>query len=138
MTDIACNLRDTKEFKTQIEELLQNNIIRSSFSRHRSLTLLVRNHNEEKRGKARMFINYKSLNDNTYDNAYMIPNKYSLINSSQECKYFSQLDCKSGFWQIRLEKESKPWTIISCPYGLYEWNVMPFGLKKRLHKYFNE
>ena len=32
--------------------------------------------------------------------------KDSLINSIQGCKYFSQLDYKSGFWQIRLEEDS--------------------------------
>ena len=105
MADIACNFIDTKEFKIQIEELLQNNLIRPNFSPHRSLVFLVRNHNEEKRGKARMVINYKRLNDNTYD-AYKIPNKDSLINFIQGCKYFSQLDYKSGFWKIRLEEDS--------------------------------
>ena len=128
-SDIACNLVDTKEFKLQIEELLQNNLIKPSFSPHRSAAFLVRNHSEEKRGKARMIINYKILNDNTYDDAYKIPNKDSLINSIQGCKYFSQLHCKSGFWQIRLDEDSKPWTVFSCPCGLYEWNVMSFGLK---------
>ena len=37
-----------------------------------------------------MVINYKRLNDNTYDDVYKIPNKDSLINSIQGCKYFSQ------------------------------------------------
>ena len=73
MVDIACNLIDTKEFKIQIEELLQNNITKPSFSPHRSLAFLVRNHNEEKQGKARMVINYKILNDNTHDDANKIP-----------------------------------------------------------------
>ena len=76
-----------------------------------------------------MVINYKRLNDNMYDHAYKIPNKNSLINYIQECRYFSQLDYKSEFWQIRLDEDSKPWTTFSCPCGLYEWNVMPFGLK---------
>ena len=76
-----------------------------------------------------MIINYKRLNDNTCDDTYKIPNKDSLINFIQGGKYFSQLDCKSGFWQIRLEEASKPWTMFSCSYGLYEWNVMSFGLK---------
>ena len=107
---------------------MQNNLIKSSFSPHRSSAFLVRNHNEEK--KTMMVINYKRLNDNTYDEAYKIPNKDSLINFIQGCKYFSQLDCKSGFWQIRLEENNKPWTMFSCPYELYEWNVMSFGLKK--------
>ena len=34
-----------------------------------------------------------------------------------------------GFWQIRLYEDSKPWTVFSCPYGLYEWNVMSLELK---------
>ena len=59
-----------------------------------------------------MVINYKRLNDNTYGDAYKIPNKDSLNNSIQGCKYFCQLDYKSGFWQIRLEEDSKPW--IAC------------------------
>ena len=84
---------------------------------------------KKKRGKTRMVITYKRSNDNTYADAYKIPNKDSLINSIQWCKYSSYLDCKSGFWQIRLEKDSKPWTTFSCPCGLYEWNVMSFGLK---------
>ena len=108
MTDIACNLINTKEFKIQIEELLQNNLIKPSFNSHRSSTFLARNHNEEKREKARIVINYKRLNDNTYDDVYKIPNKDSLINSIQGCKQCSQLDYKSGFCQIRLEEDSKP------------------------------
>ena len=74
---------DTKEFKIQIEELLQNNLIKPNFSSYRSSTFLIRNHNKEKQGKARMVINYKRLNDNTYDDAYKIPNKDSLINFIQ-------------------------------------------------------
>ena len=68
---------------------MQNNLIRPSFSPHRLSSFLVRNFNEEKRGKARMAINYKILNYNTYDDAYKIPNKDSLINFIQGCKYFS-------------------------------------------------
>ena len=36
-----------------------------------------------------MVISYKNLNENKYDDAYKIPNKDSLINSIQGCKYFS-------------------------------------------------
>lgn len=73
IADITWNLKDTREFKTQIEELLENNLIRPSFSPYMSSIFLVRNHNEENRGKARMVLNNKRLNDNTYDDAYKIP-----------------------------------------------------------------
>ncbi|XP_021721370.1 uncharacterized protein LOC110688928 [Chenopodium quinoa] len=57
--------QDILEFDEQIKELLNKNLIRNSKSPHNSPAFMVRNHAEEKRGKARMVINYKQLNDNT-------------------------------------------------------------------------
>ena len=62
-----------------------------------------------------MAINYKRLNDNTYDDAYKIPNKYSLTNFIQGCKYFSQLELNDNTYD-----DSKHWTTFSCPCGLHE------------------
>jgi len=45
---------------------------------------MVRNHAEEKRGKARMVISYKKLNDNTVFDGYYIPNKKLLFNKFKE------------------------------------------------------
>ena len=90
---------------------------------------MVRNHAEIKRGKARMVINYKRLNDNTEDDKYNIPDIDQLINRIQTAKIFSKFDCKLGFWQIKMEKESIPWIAFCCSQGHYEWLVMPFGLK---------
>ena len=39
------------------------------------------------------------------------------------------MDCKSGYWQIRMDKESIPLTAFSASQGHYEWIVMSFGLK---------
>ena len=36
---------------------------------------------------------------------------------------------KSGFWQIQLAEKDKYKTAFTLPFGHYEWNVMPFGLK---------
>jgi len=45
---------------------------------------MVRNHAEEKRGKARIVINYKNLNNNTVIDGCYIPNKTVLFNRIQE------------------------------------------------------
>jgi len=37
------------------------------------------------------------------------------------------MDCKSGYWQIKMEEESIPLTAFSAPQGHYDWIVMPFG-----------
>ena len=36
---------------------------------------------------------------------------------------------KSGFWQIQIDKDHRYKTAFTVPFGQYEWNVMPFGLK---------
>ena len=36
---------------------------------------------------------------------------------------------KSGFWQVQIKEEDRYKTAFTVPFGHYEWNVMPFGLK---------
>nr|AAP53052.1 retrotransposon protein, putative, Ty3-gypsy subclass [Oryza sativa Japonica Group] len=139
------NFEDIEEFKMHIEELLKLGAIRESRSPHRSAAFIVRNHVEEVRGKSRMIINYKRLNDNTIEDAYNIPNKQEWINRIQGSKYFSKFDLKAGFWQVKMAEESIEWTAFTCPQGHYEWLVMPLGLKnapaifqRKMQNIFNE
>jgi hypothetical protein len=67
---IEATPKDIEEFKMHIEELLKLGAIRESRSPHRSASFIVRNHTEMVRGKSRMIINYKRLNDNAIDDAY--------------------------------------------------------------------
>ena len=64
-----------QEFNKQIKELLDKRLIRSSKSSHISPAFMLRNHAEEKRGKAKMVINYKM---SVFD-GYYIPNKTVLF-----------------------------------------------------------
>jgi hypothetical protein len=132
---IEATPKDIEEFKMHIEELLKLGAIRESRSPRRSTAFIVRNHTEEVRGKSRMVINYKRLNDNTVDDAYNIPNKQEWINRIQGSKYFSKFDLKARFWQVKMAEESVPWTAFTCPQGHYEWIVMPLGLKKMHQQY---
>ena len=45
-----------------------------------------------------------------------------------KAKYYITLDLKGGYWQIPLNEEDKEKTAFTCHRGLYEYNVMPFGL----------
>jgi hypothetical protein len=67
--------KDIEEFKMHIKELLKLKAIRESRSPRRSARFIVRNHSEIVKGKSRIIINYKRLNDNMIDDTYNIPNK---------------------------------------------------------------
>jgi hypothetical protein len=121
---IQCTPKDIEDFKMHIEELLKLRAIRESQSLHRSATFIVRNHSEIVRGKSRMVINYKRLNDNTIDDAYNIPNKQEWINRIHGSKYFSKVDLKAGFWQVKMEKESIPWTTFTYPQGHFDCSAI--------------
>jgi hypothetical protein len=77
-----------------------------------------------------MVVNYKALNAKTIDVTYFLPRKQELFTLVRGMKLFTVLDCKSGFWQIRMDEESQKLTAFSCPQGHYQWTVVPFGLKQ--------
>ena len=75
---------DIEDFKIQINESMQMNLIRESKSPHNSLTFMVRKHSEIKRGKTKIVINYKEMNKNTKFDGYYISNKEILINLARK------------------------------------------------------
>lgn len=128
---IPYSIRDVEEFKEECKELLDKGLIRISTSPHSAPAFYVENHNELKRGKRRMVVNYGPLNEHTIGDSYKLPRKDYILEKVKGCNLFSTLDAKSGYWQLKLSEETKPLTAFSCPpQKQYEWNVMPFGLKQ--------
>ncbi|GKA88517.1 Orf y [Tanacetum coccineum] len=123
-------------FRKHVDSLLKIGAIRPSKSRHRTMAMIVNSGTtvdpvtgREVKGKERMVFNYKSLNDNTYKDQYSLPGINTIIKRIGGAKIFSKFDLKSGFHQVAMDEESIPWTAFLVPGGLYEWLVMPFGLK---------
>nr|WNO44364.1 Polymerase polyprotein [Dahlia mosaic virus] len=122
--------QDRKEFEIQIKELLNLKVIIPSKSQHMSPAFLVEKEAEKRRGKKRMVVNYKKLNEVTIGDSHNLPNMQELITLLRGKSIFSSFDCKSGFWQVFLDQESQKLTAFTCPQGHFQWRVVPFGLKQ--------
>nr|WIA47479.1 P3b, polyprotein [Andraeanum bacilliform virus] len=123
-------------YKRHTDALLQLSVIRKSNSRHRTNAMIVLSGTtidpvtkKEKKGKERMVFNYKRLNDNTLKDQYSLPGINTIIAKVGQSKIYSKFDLKSGFHQVAMDPDSIEWTAFWVPSGLFEWLVMPFGLK---------
>ncbi|CDJ67434.1 OSJNBb0014D23.8 protein, related, partial [Eimeria necatrix] len=79
--------------------------------------------------KMRMVVNYRELNALTIAPDFPLPPIQTILEVLGGARYFSTLDLESGFHQIRMAKEDRWKTAFRSVMGLFEYKVMPFGLK---------
>ena len=75
-----------------------------------------------------MCVDYRSLNDVTVKNKYLLPRFDDLFDQMRSARVFSKIDLRSGYHQMRIRPSYIPKTAFSTRYGLYEFTVMSFGL----------
>lgn len=121
--------------KKEIESLLEKNLIRKSKSPWSCTAFYVNNVVERERGVPRLVINYKPLNKVLKWIRYPIPNKKYHLDRLNNVLIFSKFDMKSGYWQIQINESDKYKTTFTVPFGHYEWNVLPFGLKNAPYEF---
>ncbi|XXG62687.1 hypothetical protein AAC387_Pa05g1002 [Persea americana] len=112
------------ELKIQLQELLDKGFVRSSVSPWGALVLFVK----KKDGSMRMCIDYRKLNQATIKNKYLLPRIDELFDQLQGAAYFSKIDLRSGYHQLRVRDSDVSKTAFWTRYGHYEFLVMPFGL----------
>ena len=112
------------ETKRQVDELLAEGIIEKSMSSWSSPALLIPKPNN----KWRLCIDYRDTNSNTIKQSFQMPLIQYILDRLAGSNYFSVIDLQSGYWQVRISKESRHITAFSTPDGHFEWSRVPFGL----------
>ena len=117
-------LVELKELNLQLQELQGKGFIRPSTSPWGALVLFVK----KKDGTLRLCVDYRKLNRVTVKNKYPLPRIEDLFDKLNEACYFSKIDLRSGYHQLRVRDSDIAKTAFRMRYGHFEFVVMPFGL----------
>jgi hypothetical protein len=112
------------ELKKQLVELQVKGFIHPSSSPWGVTVLFV----EKKDVTQWMCVDYRSLNEVTIKNKYPLPQIEDLFDQMNGASVFLKIDWRSGYYQWKIRESDIPMTAFRTRYGLYEYNVMSFGL----------
>jgi hypothetical protein len=115
---------EMKDLMTQLQDLLDKGFIRPSISLWGAPVLFGKKTN----GSMRMFINYRELNKLKVKNKYPLPRIDDLFDQLQGASWFSKIDLRSGYHQLKVKEEDISKTTFRTHYGHYKFLVMSFGL----------
>lgn len=110
--------------KAHINQLLESQVIRESSSPYASPIVLVRKKDES----LRMCVDYRPLNSKTRKDAFPLPRIEESLDALSGARWFSTIDLASGYNQVLVSEKDRPKTAFCTPFGLFEFNRMPFGL----------
>jgi len=109
----------------EIDKMLEKGIIQTSESPWASPIVIIPKKTED----LKIYVDYRPLNSVTVTDRYPIPNMQDQLKNFRTAKYFTALDLASGYWQVKMHPDDQVKTAFITPSGLYEFKVMPFGLK---------
>ena len=119
------SIRQRVEMQDHVHKMLRAKQIRPSTSPWSSPALLV----AKPDGSTRFVVDFRKLNQITIKDEYPLPTIEDTINQLAGYSWFTKLDLKSGYLQIPLREVDKQKTAFKTKDGLFEFNVLPPGLK---------
>uniref|UniRef100_A0A803QPS3 Reverse transcriptase domain-containing protein n=1 Tax=Cannabis sativa TaxID=3483 RepID=A0A803QPS3_CANSA len=116
--------RELEELRRQLNEMVDSGFIQPSKAPNGAPILFQKKAD----GSLRMCVDYCALNKVTVKNKYPVPNVADLFDRLTKASYFTKLDLRSGYWQVRIAVGDESKTTCVTRYGSFEILVMPSGL----------
>ncbi|MCG7874779.1 MAG: pol polyprotein, partial [Candidatus Thiodiazotropha endolucinida] len=115
---------DRKILDKAIDEMLEAKIIERSNSPWSFPCILVK----KKDNSHRFCVDFRQLNKVTKSNSFPLPVIDDILAQLGGAKYYSSLDLKSGYWQMKVNPRDKEKVAFTCHRGLFQFRTMPFGV----------
>ena len=115
---------ELEALRKYVDDNLRKGFIKHSHSPFSAPILFVKKAD----GSLRLCVDYRGLNKITIKNKYPLPLIGGLLESVRGAKRFTKFDARDGFNILRMAPGDEQKTAFRCRYGLFEYNVMPFGL----------
>ena len=120
------SLDERRKLDEFLEENLRTGRIRPSKSPYASPFFFVAKKDAK---ELRPVQDYRKLNEHTIADKYPLPLISDIVNQLSDAKYFTKLDMRWGFNNVRIKEGDEHKAAFLTPRGLFEPTVMFFGLK---------
>ncbi|KAH0604507.1 uncharacterized protein H6S33_006884 [Morchella sextelata] len=115
---------ELKALREYLDENLPKGFIRASESPAEAPILFVKKSDRT----LRLCVDYRGLNAITIKNRYPLPLLKETLAKLSRAQYYTKLDLRWGYNQIRIAERDEWKTAFRTRYGYFEYTVMPFGL----------
>jgi len=111
--------------KVETDYMLAHNIIRPSSSEWSSPSILV----QKGDGSYRLCTDFRKVNQISRSDAYPIPRLDDCIDRVGNARFCTKIDLLKGYYAVRLTERARELSAFVTPDGLWEYEVLPFGMK---------
>ena len=84
---------------------------------------------QKKDKSLRVCIDFRMVNKDIINDAYPLHRIDDQLEAMAGARFFTTMDLTKGYHQMQLDPASKEFTAFTTPKGLYQWTVLPMGMK---------
>ena len=109
----------------ELAEMRRQGIIEPAISDWAAPIVIVK----KKDGTIRLCVDYRRMNALSRVDSYPMPRIDEMIDRLGRAVYITTLDLTKGYWLVPVAKRDQPKTAFTTPFGLFQFQRMPFGLQ---------